>query len=358
MLGTLLVVGLGLAVLTLQSREMGLTVRELAGTLLERAPMLPYAFALIFAFPIVLRLLKLDNRSRLRRYFEGLTFGITDRRVLVIDGDHVQSFAGEELDRPRVIERAGGYGDVIFGRNPSSGSTSRQRDPVRQERDRVGFKGLPNPEEIRDRLEEWIAGELQESADTVSDFIEAKENDERPTFATPEGMATLRHPATGMTVDYPDQWSVKVRKKKKPLGKTFLDRERWGAPSEIADWNFVRIEGPSGCTVDAEIFETPMLASYESMAHGVLASLAGEVIDSDPDYSQHGMQGFEVTRRSPVRVNQSTGSVGDASVVTPLRHTVLHDGRYQLSLVSRWPERSRELAAAVDLVVRSARLSA
>ena len=68
------------------------------------------------------------------------------------------------------------------------------------------------------------------------------------------------------------------------------------------------------------------------------------------------MRGFRVTRRNDVQANQVTGTVGNASVVTPFRTTVLHDGRYQVTLISKWPERSPELAAAVDLVVRSARL--
>jgi len=341
-----------------QAGEIGIAPADLIDELRNRVPGFFYIMGGMVLLPIVLRALKLDGRSRVRRHFENLTYGVTDQRVLVIEKDMVLAFAGDELDRPRVVDRQNGYGDVIFARQrTSSGTTSRNQDPVSRVRQSVGFKALPNPEEVRDRLIEWIAGELQEAADEVSDFLEAQYDESPSSFATPSGVATLRHPETGMTIDYPDTWSVQVRKKKKPFGKTFLDSEKWKSLRDSTDWNMVRIEGPSGCVVDAEIFETPILATYDSLANSTLASLMGELVDSDPVYEQHGMSGFTVTRRSPLQSNTSTGTVGAASVVTPFRYTVLHDDRYQMVLLSKWPEASPELTGAVDLVVRSARMA-
>lgn len=151
-----------------------------------------------------------------------------------------------KLDRPRVEERAGGYGDVIFGRVPeSSDNSSDNKDPAARARLSVGFKALSNAEEVRVRLEQWIAGELEEAANAVSDFLEA----------------------------------------------------------------------------------------------------------------QHGMNGSVVTRRSTLQSNASTGTVGAASVVTVFRYVVLHDGRYHVMVLSKWPERSAELTSAVNSVVRSLRVA-
>jgi hypothetical protein len=354
----IIVLAMGAGFAVFQAREFGIEPADLLDLIRARVPSFLYILGGMVLLPIALRVFKLDRWSRYRQHFENLTYGVTDRRVLIIEKDSVLAFAGDELDRPRVEERAGGYGDVIFGRMPeSSDNSSGNKDPVARARRSVGFKALPNAEEVRVRLEQWIAGELEESANAVSDFLEAQHDPAPSAFATPEGMATLRHSSTRMKIDYPDEWAVQVRKKKKPFGKTFLDREKWGTPGDVADWNMLRIEGPSGCSIDAEIFETPMLASYDSLATSKLAALMGELVDSDSEYTQHGMNGFTVTRRSTFQPNTSTGTVGAASVVTPFRYTVLHDGRYQVMVLSKWPERSPELTSAVDFVVRSLRIA-
>ncbi len=56
----------------------------------------------------------------------------------------------------------------------SSDNSSDNEDPVARARRSVGFKALPNAEEVRVWLEQWIAGELEEAANAVSDFLEAQ----------------------------------------------------------------------------------------------------------------------------------------------------------------------------------------
>jgi hypothetical protein len=356
-MGFLIVFGGVVALVIVQSRPSGAGLVETLQAVLALNPMLPVILGVMLLAPFALRIVKLDGRSRYRRYFERSTYAITDQRVLVIEKDDVQAFEADSLDQPRLVERTAGYGDVLFARQRlSTDSDGRPtRDPVARERAKVGFKALPDAEAVLARLERWIAGELEESAAEVSDFVAARQHP-ADVLARRDGTATLRQPTTGLSIDHPEEWSVRVRKKKKPFGKTFFDREKWLDPDESDDWNYARIEGPTGCVVDVEVFETPLMASYETMVGSRLASMAGELVDSDPEYEQHGMRGFRLTRRSDVQANQVTGPAGTASLVTPFRTTVLHDGRHQLTLISKWPERSSELAAAVDLVVRSARL--
>ena len=341
-----------------QTNRMGMSVGETFRLILANNPMALYGLAAVFALLIAARVFGFDSRGRLRRHFAKHAYGLTDRRVIVVEGKSVTSFRGDQLDQPRVVERANGYDDVIFGtRRVGAGTDGRTRDPIRLEQRTIGFKAIPNAEEIRGRLVEWIEGEIAESAESVTDFVESQAEGTSIGFAAKAGTNTVRHAGSGMTIDYPDEWSVQVRKKKKPFGKTFLDSEKWKELHESHDWTLIRLEGPLGCTVDAEVFETPPTAEYDSMVNSRLASLMGEVIDSDPMYEQNGLRGFTVARRSPVQANAATGTAGIASVVTPFRYTVLHDGRYQITLISKWPENSPELSAAVDLVVRSARLA-
>jgi len=340
-----------------QTNQLGMSIGETFRTILANNPAALYGLAGVVVFLIAARAFGFDSRGRLRRHFAKHAYGLTDRRVIVIEGKSVSTFAPDNLDQPRVVRRANGYDDVVFGtRRVGSGSDGRTRDPIRLESRTIGFKAIPDAEEMRVRLVEWIAGEIAESAESVTDFIESQAEGESIGFAARAGTKTIRHADSGLTIEYPEEWSVKVRKKKKPFGKTFLDSEKWKEPHDSYDWTLVRVEGPLGCAVDAEVFETPPTAEYDSMVNSRLASLAGEMIDADPMYEQNGLRGFTVARRSPVQANATTGTAGAASVVTPFRYTVLHDGRYQITLISKWPEDSPELSAAVDLVVRSARL--
>lgn len=307
--------------------------------------------------PWILRAVKLDNRSRYRRHFENLTYAVTDRRLLVIEKDDVLGFEPQELNQPTVVPRGAGFDDVIFATLPyRSSGDSNNRDPIRLERRKVGFKAIPNAEETKKFIERWIAGELAETAATVSDFVESVAEGPEGSAGAAVGARTIRGTEAGLTITCPEAWSVEVRMKKKPFGKTFLDMAKW-KPFERADgWNTVRIEGPHGCEVVAEVFETPPLADYDSLANSRLAALAGELIDADPAVERDGLRGFFVTRRSPVQISGRTGTSGVAAVATPFRTTVLHDGRRQLAIHSRWPEDSPELAAAVEAVVASIRL--
>lgn len=351
----------GLAVLAgggwFAARSAGVHPIDGLRTLWDAQPMALVVVGLMLLMPWILKAFRIDNRSRYRRYFENLTYAVTDRRLLVIEKDDVLGFEPGELNRPTVVERSGRFGDVIFARLPyQSSGESRRRDPVYLERRDVGFKAIPNAEETKTFIEQWIAGELAETAATVSSFVESATTGVAETGASSaDGTRTIRA-ALGLTLVCPDSWSVQVRKKKKPFGKTFLDRAKWEALPGPDDWNTVQIEGPHGCEIVAEAFETPPLADYDGMANSRLAALAGELVDANPAVEQNGLRGFSVTRRTPVQVSGKTGTSGSAALVTPFRTTVLHDGRHQLAIFSRWPEDSPELTTAVEAVVRSVRL--
>lgn len=349
------------------ARSVGVPLLDGLRMLWAQQPMALIVTGGIFMLPLILRVVKLDNRSRYRRHFENLTYAVTDRRLLVIEKDDVLGFEPEELNRPTVVARSEGFDDVIFATLPHHTSGDRKpRDPVHLERRKVGFKAIPDAEATRAFLERWIASELAETAASVAGFMETAASaaglveTSADAAAAPAlagaGTRTVRGTEAGLTISCPDAWSVQVRRKKKPFGKTFLDMAKWQPMERPDGWNTVRIKGPHGCEVVAEVFETPPLADYDSMVNGRLAGLAGELLHANAAVEINGMHGFSVARRAPVQVSEKTGTAGVAAVATPFRTTVLHDGRRQLSIFSKWPEDSPELTAAVEAVVASVRL--
>ena len=63
-----------------------------------------------------------DTGSRLNRYFQSLTYAITSRRLLILEGEKVtESYPPERVLVPSVRERSGGRADVVFGQGGSEG---------------------------------------------------------------------------------------------------------------------------------------------------------------------------------------------------------------------------------------------
>jgi len=149
----------------------------------------------------------------------------------------------EQTRRPSLHERSPGYSDVIFDQRSSGEADEVTRDPVARERRQVGFKALPNAQEIKQRIEEWIDDHIRESAREVADFVKATPSRQRRDL--PTGGRRIENLALGLKLDAPEEWKVRVRTKKKPQGKIFLDKEDWHQVGETDAWNLVKIEGPS-----------------------------------------------------------------------------------------------------------------
>lgn len=322
---------------------------------LEPSFMVPIGVVLLLM--VVPRMLKVDPASRLNRYFDSLTYAITDRRLLILEGDKVsEAYTPERLREPRIRERAPGYADVIFDQRPTGNvDRGRSRDPVFLERAEVGFKALSNAREVRQLLERWIDDHHRQAADQVAGFVDAT-----PAVVgaeAPAGRRRIVNRALGLALNAPEAWKIQVRQKKKPQGQSAWDVERWQEPGTAVDWNVIRIEGPSHCRIEAEVFETEPTVSFHQLAHSRLAdSISGKVIDSSEDYEVNGVRGFFVTRRNELAVDPATGKAGIAAVVAPERHTVLHDGRRQACIVTTWPEDSVDLQRVVHAVVESIEL--
>ena len=337
--------------------QLGLASLEGVSSLFSENPRMLLAMMVLVVLIALVYVFKVDDRSRLERHIRSLSYAISDRRLLILERDKVvAAYTPEQTRRPSLHKRSPGYSDVIFDQRSSGEADEVTRDPVARERRQIGFKALPNAQEIKQHIEEWIDDHIRETAREVADFVKATPSRQRRDL--PTGGRRIENLALGLKLDAPEEWKVRVRMKKKPQGKIFLDKENWHQESETGAWNLVKIEGPSRCMIEVEVFETMPTVTFDELAHSKLAdSITGKIIESGTDCEINGMRGFYVTRRNDLQMNPDTNSVGIGAVVAPERHTVLHDGQRQIFIVSTWPEDSEDLKRAVEAVVESIELN-
>jgi hypothetical protein len=336
----------------------------LLDALLDARFLVPAAVVLI-VIPVLFVVL----RKRFVRYVHSLTYGMTDRRLLVVERNEiVDEYRPEQLGRVHIRRRTRGFGDVNLGRRSTARAGARgSRDAVQREREYVGFKALPDAEAMQATIEKWIAFHQSRAESASADFLEAvketagprdvERNDiERNDDVPDDAVRRVSHHALGLRIEFPESWRIRVRAKKKPNGRMFFDSVRWQESDEAGDWNVVLGEGPMHCSVEVEVFEIAPTASYESLSSNRLATaVKGSLVDAEPVVEIKTLSGFRVTRRKEIEVGEG-GVATLAAVVTLERETVLHDGRRQVWIKSTWPESSEALGHVVDRIVRSTRL--
>jgi hypothetical protein len=322
--------------------------------LVRSQPTFLVPIAVVALGPLLARVFNFDNASRLRRYFDSLTYAMTDRRLIIVEKDKIQSFGIEDLAKPRVRERGRRCADVVFGEGRGRSTGGGRGDVITRERWRTGFKALPDAESVLRRVEAWKESQLGRAEETVAEFTTAIE--EADGWGTGEGIRRVENQRVGLKLDTPDSWTAEVRQKKKPFGKTFIDSAKWRPLTDASDWNVLRVSGPAGAAVEVEVFETAPTVTFDAIAHSKLAeTFGGKAIASDPAVDINGARGFSVTRRLDAVIRGESSRAQAVDLVMPERRVVLHDGRRQACIVAHWPEDSAELAEAVDLIVRSFR---
>lgn len=331
----------------------------------------------LVAFPaFILWLHRRSARSFIRRA-EGLTYAITDRRLLIVLDDEIEDeLSPEEVRSPSLKERVAGFDDVILRR--SSGGSSRGESLAARERRTVGFKALPDAEGILHLIQEWRDAHLTASERQVEDFLAdhvspsstssgvegAEPGTGGPGYleATPEGGAVAgdapdpgddekritggRH---GLAVTIPVEWDAKVRRRGQPFGRVTLDLVRWKDRSELADWNAVQVDGPFGTVVEVHVdaVSEPTL-EYEKTLNSTLGGMmVGEVVESRPDLRRGRFQGWSVTRRHESLADPSKPELDQPGFT---RTTLLHDGVIQLVFQSRWPAGTESMARVVGRI--------
>lgn len=294
------------------------------------------------------RRFKLDRTSQRCRYLGRFSYGLTDRRVLILKDEKIQ-YALLPKDIGNVYQRncAPGYEDLIFrvvrrsDHNPSDGE--------------IRFDAIRDAEAMRRRIEDWLHGHQERAAREVDRFARAGASS--PAGVSAEGARRIINHRWGLQVDVPDSWEIKVRKRRKPYGTTFLDSENWHRPEASDDWNVLHAEGPVTVSVELHVDETRPTLSYEKLLNSSLQKMVGgELVESSENLTLGGFQGFSVTRRLiQSQPDVKTGAEGRAIMRKIIAY---HDGRRQIAMLSTWPAEDAFLEKAVAAIVTSLSVSA
>lgn len=308
----------------------------------------------IFIASRFLRKKNWDVEGSYKRWAESLTYGITDRRLLILEnGDIATELGPEDFGEPRIRDRANGHADVEF-KELSSSSGARENSYSRDRR-RLAFKALQNAEQVKRLVDDWRRKLREREEHAVKEFLDAGgHTGAQHRVAT--GVRVIHNDKYGLSVSVPDSWDLNVRKRRKPYGKVFLDFERWKSPEELSDWNVLKIEGDFLNSVEIHLdhVRKPMVVYQQAKNSSLINAMSGEIIESDDDVKKNGFSGFSITRRH-IEQGQDAGGVNRERPAFH-RWMVLHDGRTQIGLSMKWPDNSEPLKRAVLGIYESIRV--
>lgn len=170
------------------------------------------------------------------------------------------------------------------------------------------------------------------------------------------GARTIRNDRYGVTVSIPDNWAIKVRKRRKPYGRVFLDFERWKTPDALPDWNVLKAEGDYLTDFEMHLDQVrkPVMVYQKARHSALINAVTGAIVESDGDLSRGNFTGFSITRRHVEHRPDQGGADRDRPALR--RWMMLHDGQLQIGAVMTWPEDSGPLKQAMSKVVDSIRV--
>lgn len=300
----------------------------------------------------------LKNRSDVENWAEGLTYGITDRRLLVLrDGVIEREYSISEVNQPVLVDRqnAPGYSDIIWGQTApemQSGNRGHKRTARQTEELRVGFKALSDGEAVMEKTGAWRTAHLQESAEKAEAFVSSVREDSSERHQ-------IRNSTHRFSIEVPDTWDLMVRHRRLVFGKWGIEKEaQWGTEKSISDWNVLRVEADVGSYVELQVHETKPINTLDDMLNSKAAQQVGltKVIDQNADFELSGMRGFYLTRERRGRSNAiSTGQTQDVST-WHMRQYILHDGQRQYYFETVWPADSdaqRDICTAIVATLKS-----
>lgn len=285
----LILLGLGLAL-------------GLAGPLVaEKAA---YASA-IAAFGLGVMLLVQSWQRRAARW----VYAITDRRLISVLGTRlVRSVTPEDLDRQKLKIS----GDTVYWYRQTSERRSNfdAQNQSGPDGRLVGFHGQTDPQATLARIQAWRAG-ISQRAGTQSGEFRAALNASRQNISAapvPVGIQRVVHPATGLSLDLPQDWRVNVRSYQDgPLrlfGVTLLPKviregsERpYGAPG---NWNALSVKAAPEAGLDIVIHDRGLQIALDQVVNDNWSNLTGSKVIRVEQKLQIGpLHGFGVTRGLP-----------------------------------------------------------
>lgn len=156
---------------------------------------------------------------------------------------------------------------------------------------------------LNDWLQEVFANTWREDAARLRAAPRAESDED-----VPEGIRRVRHPATGLTIDVPRDWSASVSEDKSgPLtlfGVTLLQRlDRPGPKRGVDDgapWNTLLVGGAEDAGLKLTVHDGPLTQTLTESLEGPWSKQWGaEVLQTEPEVEIGSMRGFSVARHIP-----------------------------------------------------------
>lgn len=314
-----------------------------------RANVVPLTILLgIVATFFLLRKKGWDPASSYARWARSLAYAITDRRLLILENGEVSHELGpEDFGEPRICDRGEGHSDVEFKRILRSSDSRSSR--YGRDRRQIAFKALLDAEDIRRKVEDWRRQHREREEEQVAEFLEGSARPSVMSGAS-QGTRTIRNEHYGLTMNVPETWDVKVRKRRKPYGRIFLDFARWKSPDELTDWNVIRAEGDFHTSIEVhlDLVRKRVVVYQQARNSSLVNAVAGDIVETDEALRYGRFEGFSITRNHVVHGSaQSAGDIGRPALN---RYIMLHDGRMQVGVNMVWPQDSEPLRRAVHKV--------
>ncbi|MFP5467024.1 MAG: hypothetical protein ACLGG8_05780 [Gammaproteobacteria bacterium] len=258
--------------------------------------MLPLLFVAVF-------LVSLAGSRVLTRATAGQPghYGITDRRVLVLEASGLRAFEPADIGSFEVERHPDGSVDLYWGMRTGPRLDSRHNQEaqagasmkflMQRRADRVGLIGLPALEPAHTLLRDLLQKHHGLAEATAVAPVPGPTNDE---------WQTMREPDTGVAIDVPGAWQARVGvvRRSRVLGvRIESPQPRWfDAPG--AGWNRLEVR-PGGdeavLQMDLEPPDPPAdLAAASSDKWSALLNV--RLLETHPDVHTQGFSGFGVTQ--------------------------------------------------------------
>ena len=287
----------------------------------------------------------------IRPWAESLTYAITDRRLLILEGDVVTDACTAELLRiePRLEIRGPSHGDVIFGTRehedvfptaPDRGLVRSSLVPaIGREQVEKAFKALADAQSVKQILDDWLRGHEERVRLSLRDFVGRSGPDDE------QHAQLVTNARLGLSIAIPPRLGLRVRERAAPTGKLVAEIQSWSLLGDSDAWNTLEGRATRGFKIYFELMESPRpTMSLKKLKGGFMRRLlAGKILGVQEDLAIGAFRGFAVQRSS-----RADGTV--------MKQVLLHDGRWQFFAQGDWPEGWTEGEPAVDTIVQSLRV--
>lgn len=321
----------------------------------------PIILLAIFFLPVIFIIVRKFNIYRQNNWkgrgevlAASLTYGITNNRLLILrDGVIEEEFVVSAV-HPKLVERlnAPGFGDIIWGKralNRNHGH-GRRASPLEIELSRIGFKALADADSVIQKIEAWRKRQVEKMSQEGEAFLDQSkqspdsstvkvDRDEKKKPASgKQGISrSIKNTTMGFSIEYPEQWDLKVRKRRLAFGKWGLEKEAvWSEEGDLSKWNVVRVESKLGSMVEVQVHKTKPINTFEKLIESN-AGVGGvlELLDKNPDFSVNGLKGYYVTRLTGGDSIPILGKLANIPETYTRLH-VFHDGQKQYYVESDW----------------------